>query len=203
MKRLSTFLLVFALLFTNIPLAYASDGDDMIRVESVEIDGELYTYETISERDGNIRVNISDEKGKTQVLLFSANDNTFTLDGDVIAVVTENDFSAGGGANVNSSSDWVYQGMYSKSISWAKGVTVAVVAGVIAVAVTNLGAAGVIAAMGSTALGVLAACAIGGTVYGYVYLCTVGSTVTTRINWCFYASTGERYPASGTYIKFY
>lgn len=203
MKRLSALLLVFALIITNIPAAYASTEENTVRVESAEIDGELYTYESFFDSNGNTHVNISDEDGNTQVLVYSANNGTFYLDGEVVAVTRKLVTADGAGASVRAPSDWVYQGSSSEYVSWVKGTTVAVVAGVISVALGNIGGAAVIAAMGTAVLGGLAASAIGGTVHRSVYLCQTGATIQTRVDWYFTASTGERCPSSGTYTRFY
>ena len=84
-------------------------------------------------------------------------------------------------------------------VSWAKGTTVAVVAGVIAIYLGSLGVAGVIAAMGTGALSILAASAIGGTVYLKLQWFQAAFVAPQyRYLWSFKASTGDKY---GTYVS--
>lgn len=204
MKRFFALLLVVALFATSVPSVYASGSEYGVRVESADIDGEIYRFETSYDANGNTHINILDEAGDTQVLVYSVHDGVFYLDGDVIGTITRVSVTDDGGVSTYAASDWVYQGSYSEYVTWVKGTTTAVVAAALAAA---LGAAFsvniVIATIGASVLGVLASSAVGGTVYRYVYLCQTGPTIQTRVNWCFYSSTGERCPSSGTYIRYY
>lgn len=88
---------------------------------------------------------------------------------------------------------WEDLGSDSHYISWAEGTTVAVVAAVIAVPLSTLGAKGVIAAMGVGALGVIAANSSGGTIYIHLYTHRTLTNTLNRTVWSFTAGTGDSY----------
>lgn len=100
-----------------------------------------------------------------------------------------------------SSENWIYWGSSSHRITFAEGTAVAVIAGMIAAAVGQIGGAAVIAAMGLSALSVISANSIGGTVSTKVYKFNSSLITQFRYDWSFRASSGDKYGPYTTLTK--
>lgn len=150
--------------------------------ETVTIEGIDYTYHYFYEGENRVITITNNRDNSTDKIVYNTKSNITYINNDAQPIAS-----------------WQTLSKESNYVSWAKGTTVAVVAGAIAVALSGLGAAGVIAAMGTTALGVLAAAAIGGTVNLELQWYYAPPAATQyRYLWSFKASTGDRY---GTYVS--
>ncbi len=188
LRRLKSFfaiVLIFSIFSTSIVSANSNqiqhqyDGDiyaDNL-IEEVIIDDVQYTFE-YSYNEGSRQVIITDSLGNLDVLQYELND-------EYIYVNEE--------PKVRISNGWNDLGSSSTYVSWAKGMSVAVVAGAIGIAISgNFGAAGVIACIGLGTLSVLASGAVGGTVHNRVRM-HYDYNITYEYRWSFTASTGDSY----------
>lgn len=166
--------------------------------ETVTIDEVEYTYHYMYNDNGDKVISISnDENDHVDVIVAEEDTGNIELNGELcgynkitMGTIFDNIMSARAMARAT---NWKYLGSGSQYVSWAMGVGTAVVAGVIAVPIGNLGVAGVIAAMGLTTLSILSASAVGGTVYVKTYKFNTNAITQFRYDWSFKASTGDKY----------
>lgn len=163
--------------------------------ETVNIEGTDYTYHYYYE--GNHRaISITNDKDKSvDKIVYDENALVMHVNNQTYKVEKTKD----NGLQPYATDGWETLSNETHYVSWAKGTTVAVVAGVIAIYLGSLGVAGVIAAMGTGALSILAASAIGGTVYLKLQWFQAAFVAPQyRYLWSFKASTGDKY---GTYVS--
>ena len=167
------------------------------RIEIVTIEDETYRFEyTLDDVNNRMITIMCVDTSKTDVLKLDRESGILFLNdvewGKVESIWCEDSlpdsFTAG------TMGGWTNQGHFYHYVTWAMGTTVAVVAGVIAIAIGSIGGAAVIAAMGAGALGVLAACASGGTEDDYLYFRQYDSyNWQYKYTWRFVANTGDSY----------
>lgn len=199
----TSLLLSFVLLVTS--TSFATD-DRISNFSRVVIENEVYIFSDALDENGNTQTIIANLTTKeTDVLTMNDDATAFYLNGELIATISKtnnvlgqtNPFSkikAGG---------FTYIGSSTQRITWLKGTTVAVVAGVIAAAVgmgiATLGVSAVIATIGLGALSILAAQSTGGSLATSVYQLAGGTITTYKFVWRFTASTGDSY---GSYTSY-
>lgn len=178
---------------------YVTDNNNKQESETVLIDGTSYTYDYSYENNHRVIYVTNNDDNSVEKVSYNENTSTIYYNDEVIGT-----FEKGNNINFDNleyspNSTWQNIGSDSKYISWARGITAAAVAAVIAIPLALLKAAGVIAAMGTAALGVIAAGAIGGTVKYTLQMYTIpNSAPLYRYVWSFRASTGDNY---GSYIS--
>ena len=217
MKQKSWFLammtLVFSLVVYSISPAVssaASNSDSNVQIaydvyqnqesETILIEGTSYTYD-YSYEDGNRTIYITNNSDNTVDKVSYHEDNSKIYHNDeVIGAVEDNSIEPS--FSMAALNTWETISTDSKYISWAKGIGVSILAGIIAVGLgaISFGATGaiVIAAMGTTALSILASGAVGGTIkIKYQRFMPSFGAPYHRWIWSFTASTGDFY---GDYI---
>lgn len=166
------------------------------KIETVNIDGITYAYYFYYE-NGNRAITITnDSTNNIDTIVYDEVSSTIYLNTGFHALVKSQPSMLS-----TVSIGWETLSKSSDYISWEKGTSVAIIAGMIAIYVGTLGPAGVIAAMGTGALSVLAASSVGGTVYVEAQMFSVPLVAPQyRYIWSFKASTGDKY---GPYIYNY
>lgn len=166
--------------------------------ETVLLDGVSYTYDYGYE-GGNKTITITNTAtNSVEKVAYDEDNSVIYYNDEELTVVEDEDNAELSGVATYATNTWVTVSTSSKYVSWAKGISAAALAAVIAVPLSGLGVAGVIAAMGMGALGVLAAGAIGGTVKLKLQRFTPSfGAPYHRYLWSFKASTGDSY---GDYI---
>ena len=178
--------------------AYAKGLTETVKIENVN-----YTFHYFYDVDGNRAIEITEEDSNvSDVIVYNESAQTKYLNDDILAtleeldtietiVETNNNF-------MNRSLEWESLGSYSNRITWAQGVAVAVLAGLIAVYLACTGGA-VLAIMGWTTLSGLAYAATGGTIAGTLYRRIIAGQHYFRDIWTFTANTGDKYGPFTTY----
>lgn len=180
-----TIMCTFNILFAQ--TAYASEHT----IETVEINGINYTYNSFVENEKYFIIITNDVDGTTDTILFDISASILYLNGEVVSIIDNPIQSQSIGTTADG---WEILSKNSHYISWKEGTTAAAIAAMISVALGFLGKAGVIAAMGSAALGAIAGCSIGGTVYVETHMRSVFLSPTQyRYEWTFTDSTGTLY----------
>ena len=171
--------------------------------ETVNIDNKLYQYSYYSNPLTNDRAievrNISDEVTDYVTII----NNIVYLNGDAIGSIEEGDDSFGSDSrSLKAAGSWKKLGSNSKRITWAKGTANAIVAAIIAGALSYAATAStVIAATGVAVIGVLASQTTGGTVSYTVYSRKAGKLTNYKWSWKFKASTGDKYGPYTSYTS--
>lgn len=158
------------------------------KIETVNIDGITYAYYFYYE-NGNRAITITnDSTNNIDTIVYDEVSSTIYLNTGFHALVKSQPSMLS-----TVSIGWETLSKSSDYISWAKGTSVAIIAGMIAIYVGTLGPAVVIAAMGTGALSVLAASSVGGTVYVEAQMFSVPLVAPQyRYIWSFKASTGDK-----------
>ena len=214
-KKMGCLLLMGMIVMTNYNVSNAQELDsseiteDVFAAEVTEIitiDEMDYTYSYYYDSDGNKAIDIfNNNDGVSETLCYDSESGEILLDSEQIATV-DNDFSILNNYNidvldsidsysVNAASQWINRGSQSSKITWKQGATVAVVAGVIAIALGYGDAELVIASMGAGTISIIASLCAGGTVRHTVY--EHRSTHKIKIEWTFTANTGESFGPYG------
>ena len=190
--RLTSFILSFVLLVSSSSFAVINNTSNF---NKAVIDNEVYVFTNSLVRNGNTKTIITNLTTNTSdVLTTNADSTKFYLNGGLVATVSEQPVNEFPQPNALArSGSFTYIGTTTKNITWLQSTTVAVVAGLIAIAVGNIGAAAVITAMGSATLSILAAQSSGGKVTTKTYEMRTPSVVTYKFVWTFTASTGNSY----------
>lgn len=173
--------------------------------ETVILDGMEYKY-IDKYVDGKEITHILNLTANTEdILYYDEADGTIYLNNEPVAYVedvisSENISSESRVSPLAGDSYWGYNGTTTKRITWAQGVAAAVLAGIIAAVIPNVGKIAVIAKIGLTALGVVAA-ACGGAYadcasYSHVLM---DGKIEFRFDWTFRPNTGDKY---GPYSKY-
>lgn len=176
--------------------------------ETINIEGEDYTYYYYLNENGNRSIDISFPDNSVQTIEYDQELGKIFLDEECVGNVEEISGSLMElqtvpeimGLYSSTTTDWVKQKQETRRITWQQGTTAAVVAGLIATALGVMGASTVLAAMGAGTVAILAASCAGGTVYTQPYTRLVLGQMKVKLNWWFVASTGDRLPKSGTYV---
>ncbi len=165
------------------------------KYETVNIDGTNYTYHYYYEGNSRVISITNDMDNSVDKIIYNENEHSMYVNNKVYKMgeISHNVLQP------YATNGWETTSNETHYVSWAKGTTVAVVAGIIAICLSGLGAAGVIAAIGPGALSVLASSAVGGTVYLKLqWLYSAFTVPQYRYLWSFKASTGETY---GTFVS--
>ncbi|MBE5897340.1 MAG: hypothetical protein E7281_06210 [Lachnospiraceae bacterium] len=178
-------------------LAFAKEAEniDIIynqQVERIVLDGDVYEFVTYLNENNERTMLIKNLSDNTEDLL-CLKDNEIILNGDSFGRIISKRYNVDDAKMIMKDSAWKYWGADQQYISWAKGTTVAVVAGAIAIGLGFMGPVGVISAMGIGSLSVLASNAVGGTIYTTVYKLNVNYPQQFKYQWSFKASTGDKY----------
>ncbi len=210
MKKVLAIVLAFSLSWCTIIEVAAkedvSNGEAGIDIyeenysETIELEGTNYTYQYYYDDDGNRAVNVINESnGNIDIVKFDDDLQYIILNGKVCGKVCETvsqedkEIPLQRRDGKEASDAWIFFSQGSQKITFAQGVSVAVLAVIIATAIGNLGGAAVIAAMGYNALAVVAASSIGGTVSTTVYKFNSNLITQWRYDWSFRASNGDYY----------
>lgn len=174
-------------------------------METVCIDNKLYQYSYYSSpTTGDKAIAVKDvAAGVTDFVTIK--DNTVYLNGEAVGSiedVNENEALYNGATPFKAAGTWKYLGGKSKRVTWAKGTARAIVAAIIAGALSYAAtASAVIAATGATVMGILASQTTGGTVTYKVYSRTAGKLTNYKWVWSFKASTGDKYGPYTSYTS--
>lgn len=208
-KRIISLFMAFTILTTCLVGAtnmYAADNQYTDEnSETVILDGMEYKY--IDEYvDGKEITHILNLTANTEdILYYDEANGTIYLNNEPVAYVedvisSENISSESRVSPLAGDSYWGYNGTTTKRITWAQGVAAAVLAGIIAAVIPNVGKIAVIAKIGLTALGIVAAACGGAYVdcasYSHVLM---DGKIEFRFDWTFRPSTGDVY---GPYSKY-
>lgn len=178
---------------------YVTDNINKQESETVFIDGTSYTYDYSYENNHRVIYVTNNNDNSVEKVSYNENTSTIYYNDEVIGTLEKGNDIKFDNLEYSPNSTWKNIGSGSKYVSWARGITAAAVAAVIAIPLASLNAVGVIAAMGTAALGVIAAGAIGGTVKYTLQMYTIpNSAPLYRYVWSFRASTGDNY---GSYIS--
>ncbi len=209
-KRITSLFLAFTILTTCLIGAtnmYASDNKYYNeKSETVIYDGIEYKYidEFVNGKEITHILNLTNNT--EDILYFDEVNGIIYLNNEPIAfvedvILSENISSETGISPLAGDSYWGYNGTTTKRITWAQGVAAAVLAGIIAAVIPNVGKVAVILKIGLSALGVVAAACGGAYVdcasYSHVLM---DGKIEFRLNWTFRPSTGDVYGPYSKYI---
>lgn len=201
-KKLLVILLTLTLISCNILNASAMDyryknhTEDIYAEnysESITLEGIIYTFQYSYDDIGNRMIHVINEETATvDVVKYDNQLKCLLLNEEICSQeMTLNDSIQMNPLVKNS--DWIYFSSGSNRITFAQGVSVAVLAALIATAVGNIGGTAVILAMGYNTLAVVAASSIGGVVNTTVYKFNSSAVTQWRYDWSFTASSGDYY----------
>ena len=185
--------------------SYAADNEYNIEEsETIILDGAEYKYvdEYVDGKEITHILNLTDNT--EDILYYDEANGTIYLNDEPVAYVedvisSENIFSKN---EVNPLADnyWKWHDSSTKRITWAQGVAAAVLAGIIAAVIPNVGKITVIVKIGLSALSVVAAACGGAYVdcVSYTHVLNDGS-VQLRCDWTFRPSTGDKYGPYSSY----
>lgn len=161
--------------------------------EFVKIENVIYEYDYFVKEGHRTILITNTETNQRDILDYDIENGTIYLNNEIFSESIEEpiiQYSRGSGTTADG---WTIISKESRYVSWVRGTTIAIVAGVIA---AYLGAATshVYTAMGYTALGVLAACCSGGTLDIEMHMySTTAVAPQYRYQWKFTANTGDVY----------
>lgn len=162
--------------------------------ETVSIDDTSYTYD-YSYEDNKRVINITNnDDNSVEKVAYDEDNSTVYYNGEALYTEKEENDIKPSSYAVNSTDTWKPVNSSSEYISWARGISAAALAAIIAAPLASLGAAGVISAIGTGALGTIAAGSSGGNVQIQLQKLTpkIGASQ-YRYAWWFAPSTGEHY----------
>lgn len=173
--------------------------------ETVLIEGISYTYDYRYE-DNNRTIYITNNSNNlVEKVSYHENNSTIYYNDEeflTLEIDDNTELNSPSSITTKAKNTWETISTGSKYISWAKGVTVSVLAGIIAVGLGYIAfgatAAIVISSMGASTLSIIASAAIGGTIKTKYqrFMPSFGAPYHRWI-WSFTASTGDFY---GNYI---
>lgn len=198
-------LIMFMTCSAGATASYAADNDSVANENAIVlIDGKEYKYkdEYVNGKEITHIINFTDN---TEDILYYDAENGIVFLNDVPVAYIEKvpaDVVRMSENNISplATTGWRYHDTSSHRITWAQGVTAAVLAGVIAAVIPGVGKAVVLARIGTTALGIVAAACAGGTVTCKTYTqVLLDGKVQFRYDWTFKPSTGETYGPYSSY----
>ncbi|MCR8656955.1 hypothetical protein [Paenibacillus endoradicis] len=211
-KKMTFSVLSACVILSSVPLANAEASTASIDASSkfsytsqlgkevLNIDGITYTVDYNYTEDNTTAVITNTLDNSIEIVSYDLTNSTIYYNGKAMSTNGNDRLNALSTQNFAVKADDDFKSIQtgSEKITWAKGITVAALAVMIAVPIAGLGSPGVIAAMGLSGLATIAGGAIGGTVnWDYQRMIIPFVPPIHRYVWSFTASTGDYY---GTYI---
>lgn len=177
--------------------------------ETTMIDDVEYSFSYYYDIDGNKVIDIYNSyEDSVETLVYDIGSGEITVNDEVIATVedvesfstidTYSSLNSVNSYSANAAGQWINRGSQTSKVSWKKGASVAVIAGVLSFALGGLGGEFVIAAMGAGTISLISGLCIGGTVTHTIYEYSSPVAHKIKIEWTFTASTGEKFGPYGS-----
>lgn len=203
-KRIMSVVICCSLLFTSTVItseacnvhksndAYTVQMQEKINVDGADI---IYIYGYDGKNNKCIEVINKNTNEKDNVVYDEKLEQIF-VDGELVASISDtldNDSAVNENYGSRKAPAYKYLGSKTKRITWKKGVSVAVLAALVALAINgNVGAAAVIAKVGATALSVIAGSSINAVVTTKTYSRTAGKITNYKFVWTFKPNKHEK-----------
>lgn len=200
-KKLLSLFLAFATLLTclsGVTMSYAAENVQVKESETIIIEGNTYKYEEVIENGKEYTRIINLTKNTEDILYYDTSKDTFYLNDEPVAHVevetTKTSDTTNDGITPFAKTGWRYHDTSTTKISWIKGVSASILAGIIAEVIPATGTVTVLMKIGVKTLGTIAGACVGGTVKCVAYTQTLlDGKVQCRYDWTFKPRTGETY----------
>lgn len=201
-QKIASLFLILLTIISSISISVSASSANNSNIENstiLTIDGSLYKFEEIN-FDGKEITRVTNLSTHTQELIyFDENRGIVFSNNKPVAYVSEETSTENNTLHSISpfTTDpyWTYVETKYYKVTWAKGASIAVVAGAIAAVLPGKSKLSVILALGIGTLGGIAGSAIGGTVKLSLYKHVTPQTAKIELlyEWSFIAPTGETY----------
>lgn len=167
--------------------------------ETININGINYKYEYYTYDQQQVTKIVNLDNNNVDVISYNQIDGTITLNGEQFGYIN-NMQTSNPVTPLKSDNGWRFHDRSKIHISWAKGASVAVVAGAIASVIPGAGAGSIILKIGFNALSTIASMSVGGDIIVDTYTQVLMSgKIQFRYDWTFVASTGDKYGPFSSY----